>query len=257
MFKRWRLLPLLVADGRRQMAIDEAIFVAVERGESLPTLRFYQWDPIALSLGYHQRTYPDHWRSLRFGDRAVDLVRRPTGGRAVLHQGDLTYAVVASGLPASRTESYRQICKFLIQGWRSLGYELSYGSAGRGYIQNPNCFGTATGADLVLPDGRKLIGSAQKRSADTILQHGSMRLNPDAKLFEAVFGDRSESFSESLEARSNLLMPSVERIVSALISSAESCFGATFTIGSLSSQEEDWIARSLQNFPKTYTSQLI
>ncbi len=238
----WRLLPSLVADGQRQMAIDEAMFVAVERGDSLPTLRFYQWEPIAISLGYHQRTYPDHWQNLRFEDHPIDLVRRPTGGRAVLHQGDLTYAVAASGLPASRTESYRQICEFLIQGWRSLGYELSYGSAGRGYIQNPNCFGTATGADLVLPNGQKLIGSAQKRSANTVLQHGSMRLNPDAKLFERVFGENSES----VVSRSNLLMPSTEKIVSALITAAESCFDAVFTIGSLSAQEEDWIARSVQ-----------
>jgi lipoate---protein ligase len=243
MAQSWRLLPLLVADGRQQMAIDAAIFQAVESGESLPTLRFYQWEPIAISLGYHQRTYPDHWRSLNFELQTVDLVRRPTGGRAVLHQGDLTYAIATAGLPPSRTESYRQICEFLIQGWRSLGYELSYGSALRGYIQNPNCFGTATGADLVLPDGRKLIGSAQKRSADTVLQHGSMRLNPDAKLFETVFGDRSEA----CEAKSNSLMPSVEQIIEALIAAAETCFDMTLTIGSLSSQEEDWIARSLQD----------
>jgi lipoate---protein ligase len=243
----WRLLPFLVADGQQQMAIDEAIFVAVERGESLRTLRFYQWNPIALSLGYHQRNYPDHWRSLQ----AVDLVRRPTGGRAVLHQGDLTYAVIASGMSPSRTESYRQICEFLIQGWRSLGYELSYGSAGRGYIQNPDCFGTATGADLVLPDGRKLIGSAQKRSADIILQHGSMRLQPDPKLFEAVFGARSDNQrsenqrSENLESIPNYLMPSTEQIIPALISAAETCFDMKVTIGALSPQEEESVARSL------------
>jgi lipoate---protein ligase len=241
MAQSWRLLPLLVADGRQQMAIDAAIFQAVESGESLPTLRFYQWEPIAISLGYHQRTYPDHWRSLNFELQTVDLVRRPTGGRAVLHQGDLTYAIATAGLPPSRTESYRQICEFLIQGWRSLGYELSYGSAGRGYIQNPNCFGTATGADLVLPDGRKLIGSAQKRSADTVLQHGSMRLNSDAKLFETVFGQPSES----VEVQSYPLMPSIEQIIAALMVSAETCFDMTLTIGSLSSQEEESVARSL------------
>jgi lipoate---protein ligase len=243
--KSWRLLPFLVADGQRQMAIDEAIFVAVKSGDSLPTLRFYQWEPIAISLGYHQRNYPDHWRSLRFEDQTVDLVRRPTGGRAVLHQGDLTYAAIVSGMPASRTESYRQICEFLIQGWRSLGYELSYGGAGRGYIHNPNCFGTATGADLVLPDGRKIIGSAQKRSADAILQHGSMRLQSDPRLFEMVFGKSSEGF----EFGSSLLMPSTEQIIPALIAAAESCFDMELTIGSLSVQEE---RASLQNLGEIY-----
>ncbi len=245
MTQSWRLLPLLVADGQRQMAIDEAIFVAVENGDSLPTLRFYQWEPIAISLGYHQHNYPDHWSGLRFEDQAIDLVRRPTGGRAVLHQGDLTYAVVTSGMPPSRTESYRQICEFLIQGWRSLGHELSYGSAGRGYIQNPNCFGTATGADLVLPDGRKLIGSAQKRSADTILQHGSMRLQPNAHLFETVFGQSSEG----VESSATHLLPSTEQIMPALIAAAESCFDMKLTIGSLSAQEE---RASRQNLGEIY-----
>jgi lipoate---protein ligase len=243
----WRLLPFLIADGTRQMAIDKAIFTTVESGQSLPTLRFYQWEPIAISLGYHQRAYPDHWQGLQFDNKPIDLVRRPTGGRAVLHQGDLTYAVIASGMSlgisASRTESYRQICEFLIQGWRSLGHELSYGSAGRGYIQNPNCFGTATGADLVLPDGRKLIGSAQKRSVDTVLQHGSMRLQPNAELFEMVFQG-----SEKFEPSASLSMPSVEKIIAALILAAETCFDMELTIGTLSNIEEEKVMRALQ-FP--------
>lgn len=246
----WRLLPFLIAEGNRQMAIDEAIFAAVENGDSLPTLRFYQWQPIAISLGYHQRTYPSHWNNLRFPHpdfnphsdfKTVDLVRRPTGGRAVLHQGDLTYAVISSGMPSSRTESYRKICQFLIQGWRSLSYELSYGSVGRGYIHNPNCFGSATDADLVLPDGRKLIGSAQKRSAHTVLQHGSMRLTPDAELFQTVFPD-----SEIIESNSHLSMPSPEEIISALISAAETCFDAEFTIGTLSNLEEEKVLQYLE-----------
>lgn len=235
----WRLIPFLIAEGSRQMAIDEAIFRAVAQGSSLPTLRFYQWNPIAISLGYHQRSYPDHWQGLKFGHETIDLVRRPTGGRAVLHQGDLTYAISLSGMPNPRAESYRTICEFLIQGWQSLSYELSYGGAGRGYIHNPNCFGTATGADLVLPEGYKLIGSAQKRSADTVLQHGSMRLTPDLDLFERVFGTRTEL--RNLHPP----MPSIEQIIPAMITAAEICFGAKFTIGSLSPQEEDWIEQLL------------
>lgn len=235
----WRLLPFLIAEGSRQMAIDGAIFRAVSQGISLPTLRFYQWKPTAISLGYHQHNYPNHWQGLTFENQAIDLVRRPTGGRAVLHQGDLTYGIILSGLPNSRVDSYRTICDFLIQGWRSLSYELSYGSAGRGYIHNPNCFGTATEADLVLPGGQKLIGSAQKRSADTVLQHGSMRLTPDLDLFERVFGTRAKVENPHPP------MPSIEQIIPAMITAAEICFGAKFTIGSLSPQEEDWIEQLL------------
>lgn len=234
----WRLLPLSCTDGATQMAIDEAIFHGVESGESLPTLRFYQWDPIAISLGYHQRNYPDHWNGLTFLGVPVDLVRRPTGGRAVLHQGDLTYAVIASGFADNRTESYRQICEFLIQGWRSLSYDLSYGNAGRGYIHNPDCFATATGADLVLSTGQKLIGSAQKRSGQTILQHGSMRLTPNVELFKTVFG-KSDRISNDPE------LPSIDRIMDALVVAAETCFDASFSVGTLSAVEESWIRQNL------------
>jgi len=234
----WRLLPPYCANGATQMAIDEAIFHGVESGESPPTLRFYQWEPIAISLGYHQHNYPNHWNGLTFLGATVDLVRRPTGGRAVLHQGDLTYAVIASGFADKRVESYRQICEFLIQGWRSLSHNLSYGNAGRGYIHNPDCFATATGADLVLSTGQKLIGSAQKRSGQTILQHGSMRLTPNPELFETVFGE-TDRISNNLE------MPPIDRIMDALVAAAETCFDASFSVGSLSDLEESWIRQNL------------
>ncbi|MFM6223876.1 MAG: lipoyl protein ligase domain-containing protein, partial [Dolichospermum sp.] len=162
----WRMIPILAASGSVQMAIDRWLLVQHESGKSPPILRFYTWSPPAISLGYHQRQYPEFWQNLIWKGQKLDLVRRPTGGRAVLHQGDLTYSVVTSGLRGNTLEIYTKICEFLIQGWRSLGIELYYGQAGRGYIHNPNCFGTATGADLVLADGSKLIGSAQLRRGD-------------------------------------------------------------------------------------------
>ena len=183
----WRLIPILAASGSVQMAIDRWLLVQHESGKCLPTLRFYTWSPPAISLGYHQRQYPEFWQNLIWKGQKLDLVRRPTGGRAVLHQGDLTYSVVTSGIRGNTIEIYTKICEFLIQGWRSLGIELYYGQAGRGYIHNPNCFGTATGADLVLADGSKLIGSAQLRKGGAVLQHGSIRLNPDVDLFIKVF----------------------------------------------------------------------
>ncbi len=171
------------------MAIDTWLLEQHRLGLHPPTLRFYTWTPIAISLGYHQKQVPNHWQHLIWQGQPIDLVRRPSGGRAVLHQGDLTYAVVMSGLPGSRLQAYQAICQFLIEGWRSLGVELSYGSAGRGYIHNPNCFGTATGADLVTEVGVKLIGSAQLRRGSAILQHGSMRLTTDPLLYQQVFGE--------------------------------------------------------------------
>ncbi len=102
----------------------------------------------------------------------------------------MTYALITSGLKGSRREVYRQLCQFLIDGWRTLGVQLSFGEAGRGYIHNPNCFGTATAADLVMEDGYKLIGSAQAYRSGCVMQHGSIRLQPDPALFEKVFEER-------------------------------------------------------------------
>lgn len=215
----WRLIPYFAAAGNVQMAVDRWLLAQHELGKQLSSLRFYTWSPPAISLGYHQKQYPQFWEGLTFAGDKLDLVRRPSGGRAVLHQGDLTYAVVTSGIPGNRIQAYTKICEFLIQGWRSLGVELSYGQAGRGYIHNPNCFGTATGADLVLANGGKfngckLIGSAQLRRGKAILQHGSMILHPNEDLFNQVFG---ESSLTAVELPASL---DQETIINALIHAA-------------------------------------
>ncbi len=242
----WRLIPFLEAAGNVQMAIDRWLLEQHQSGKHPPTLRFYTWSPAAISLGYHQRQYPEFWQNLIWQGRKLDVVRRPnliwqgrkldvvrrpTGGRAVLHQGDLTYTMVTSGLNGKRLQAYQKICEFLIQGWRSLGVELQYGTAGRGYIHNPNCFGTATGADLVLPDGGKLIGSAQLRRAGAILQHGSIRLNQDAELFSQIFG--AESWTKA-QLPENL---SVEKIITTLIAAASDCFEMELVVQPLSQSE--------------------
>lgn len=224
----WRLIPLLNCHGYLQMAIDHWLLEQHYLGKHPHTLRFYTWQNPTISLGYHQHKYPD-WQNLTYKEQKLDLVRRPTGGRAVLHQGDLTYAVITSGLSGSRKETYEKICKFLIQGWRSLGVELHYGMAGRGYIHNPNCFGTATGADLVTTDNIKLIGSAQLRKGSAILQHGSMILQPDPELFTQVFG---ETFHLP-----QLPTVDMEKIIAALTTAARDCLEMELEMQPLSPQE--------------------
>ncbi|HEY9858714.1 MAG TPA: hypothetical protein V6D16_04345, partial [Candidatus Obscuribacterales bacterium] len=145
------------------------------------------------------------------------------------------YAVITSGLPSNRTQAYRTICEFLIQGWRSLGTELHYGTAGRGYIHNPNCFGTATGADLVLPQGGKLIGSAQLRRGQSILQHGSMRLEPDAALFNQVFGSDAIHLPELPLALQGKAL--VQAVIDALVTALQDCFGVQLVTQPLSVAE--------------------
>ncbi|MBP0018713.1 MAG: lipoate--protein ligase family protein [Cyanobacteria bacterium SBLK] len=185
--KIWRFIPLIDAPGSTQMAIDRWLFQQHAAGNCPPTLRFYTWNPAAISLGYHQRQYPEFWQQLQWQGRAIDLIRRPTGGRAVLHQGDLTYMVVTSGLSGTRSQTYQYLCSFLIAGWRALGVDLHYGRAGRGYIKQASCFSSATTADLVTESGYKFIGSAQYRQGKAILQHGAIALSRNLELYRRVF----------------------------------------------------------------------
>lgn len=215
------------------MAIDRWLLEQHQAGKHPPVLRFYTWASPTISLGYHQRRWSSSWQQLVWQEMPIQLVRRPTGGRAVLHQGDLTYMVVTSGLSSKRIEAYQAICEFLIQGWRSLGVDLHYGSAGRGYIHNPNCFGTATGADLVLADGIKLIGSAQLRRGTAILQHGSIRLEPDTKLFTQVFGE-TLTVELPIEQEGDAL---IQTVVAALMQAACRCFDIELVTQPLSDAE--------------------
>lgn len=229
----WRLIPCLEASGAFHMALDLWLLEQHEAGLLPPTLRFYTWQPSAISLGYHQRHYPAEWNSLIWNHQPLDIVRRPSGGRAVLHQGDLTYAVITSDIPGTRMQAYETICQFLIEGWRSLGIPLQYGTAGRGYIHNPNCFGTATAADLVLPNHHKLIGSAQLRRGKTVLQHGSIPLAQSPDLFQQVFGQVYPEIDLPAHLMTEQAIP---RIVEALTQAAQTCFNADFTVQPLS----DW-----------------
>jgi len=213
------------------MAIDRWLWKQHQQGHVPPTLRFYTWNPVALSLGYHQKRWPDSWQGLHWQGQAVDVVRRPTGGRGVLHQGELTYAVVCSRRFAHRRAAYEYLCEFLIRGWRSLGFDLHYGAAGRGYAQVPNCFATATGADLVLDSGYKLIGSAQVWQGSTVLQHGSMRLNPDRRLWHQVF---SESIPEPPPGLAAL---SLSSLVETFTQAACETFEMEIQVDPLSAQE--------------------
>ncbi len=249
---QWRLIPPLCAAGATQMAIDAWLFEQHAQGIQPSILRFYTWQPAAISLGYHQRQFPPHWESLTWAGQPVELVRRPTGGRAVLHQGDLTYAVITSGLPPRRQEAYQQLCEFLIQGWRSLGVELSYGQARRGYIHNPNCFGTATAADLVLADGAKFIGSAQLRRGDVVLQHGSMRLQQDAALFQAVFATDPQlpQLPPALRDPKLSAKELQETAIAHLLAAAADCFNAELVLAPLIPDE--WMEiQALISHPKT------
>lgn len=191
MNREWQLLPYAEGSGQQHMDFDNHLLDCHSRDPAYPSvLRFYRWTPPAISLGFHQKTYPDRWQAIA-AIHNLDIVHRPSGGRAVLHWGDLTYAIVTDaggGGTARSRQIYEHLCGFLIQGFAALGLELGYGKAGRGYIHNPSCFSTATNADLVIADGRKLIGSAQVYRRNSVLQHGSIAIAPNHDLLREIFG---------------------------------------------------------------------
>lgn len=178
----WRLLVTPPADGTTNMAIDEAILHALADGAGSPTLRFYQWDPPCLSLGYNQHhTEVDEAACARLG---CTWVRRPTGGRAILHTDELTYSVVVPmhepRVEGGIVQSYRQLSAGLLAGLRALGADVF--QAQEEEALNPHqsavCFDTPSNYEITV-NGKKVMGSAQVRRRGMVLQHGSLPLTGD------------------------------------------------------------------------------
>ena len=96
------LIPLLSASGRVQMAIDQWLLQQHLAGKNPPTLRFYTWAPAAISLGYHQRRWPELWQQLFWEGQPLELVRRPSGGRGGLHPGGWSYGAGGAGVGSAR-----------------------------------------------------------------------------------------------------------------------------------------------------------
>lgn len=182
--RQWRLICDIRRPGAENMAVDESLLVSHASGDSPPVLRFYGWDPPALTIGYFQ----SHAREVdENGCRrhGFDWVRRPTGGRAVLHQHELTYSVVVSEslLRGSVLQTYQILSMSLLNGLKRLGLdaELTEGrppTRRERQLSSAACFDSATPHELAV-DGRKVVGSAQVRQRGVLLQHGSMPLRLD------------------------------------------------------------------------------
>ncbi|NLY74304.1 MAG: lipoate--protein ligase family protein [Firmicutes bacterium] len=201
----WRVLTYQIADPAWNMAVDEAIFIRYLEGISPPTLRFYGWSPPTLSIGYFQ----DLEREIKIDvirQKGYGLVRRNTGGRAVLHDRELTYSVIAGvkeGFPDSLIESYLFISRAFIEALRSLGVEaeLNQGAAKRG--TTGACFESPSWYEITV-NGRKLIGSAQLRRQNAFLQHGSILIRFSAADLGAVLNlpdDSSAAYMNMLRAK--------------------------------------------------------
>ena len=179
-------LPPLKLKGPEQMAIDLLLLEKsfIYKNFSI-ALRFYTWDGDWLSIGKNQIDIQQKWIDLSKKNK-LNLVRRPSGGKAVLHSGGLTYAIIWKNPPKNKKRSYLKINQWLINGFKKAGVDLFFGRQ-PAPISNNNCFSTSTVADLVDQEGNKYIGSAQYWRKGHLLQHGEILMDPSKILWKEIF----------------------------------------------------------------------
>ncbi len=244
----WRLIVDGRADGAWNMAVDEALLEAAAEGES-PTLRLYGFRPAALSLGRSQPAACVH-EPAALRAAGIDLVRRPTGGLAVLHEHERTYSVVGSlersPFGAGVVATYRAIGSALERALRALGVAAVARNRGRapdprGSEAGPACFAAATAHEIVV-GGRKLVGSAQLRRRRAFLQHGSILVRADPeRLARALGAPVPATFTDLVRELGRDVADEV--IDAALAEAFAASFGARLERGSLRQSESRAAAR--------------
>jgi len=253
----WRLIISRPASGAYNMAIDEALLQSVGAGGSPPVLRLYSWIPPCLSLGYAQPfsdVDPDKTTKLGW-----DIVRRMTGGRAILHTDELTYAVIAPNteprLKGGILESYMRLSQALLKAVLDLGIPAqasvqTQDFSGNTKPKNPVCFSVPSKYEITC-QGKKLLGSAQARKKEGILQHGSLPLKGDLTRILKILkpGNETEDPQYTLNTRSAMLSkattmenilgraPNWEEAASTFVKAFEDTLGIAFTQGQPSAEE--------------------
>ena len=260
MASTWRLVVSPPSSGRVNMAVDEAMLAVARetRGEWQPTLRIYGWDSTSLSLGRFQDTDRGTDSSLldrgRCAESGTEIVRRPTGGRALLHHpGDVTYSIVAraddSHLGEDVIGSYRSVNQALVAGLGALGIRArirerppTWPSAGVGFA----CFEEAYRHEVYWA-GRKLVAGAQRRQGRIVLQQGTMpgretseqiasllRLDPATRsLLKRDLGERTGTLERALDQ-----LPSLEIVVDAMVQGFREAWDVEFDQRPLTGREE-------------------
>jgi lipoate-protein ligase A len=246
----WRLLITPPARGAWNMAADESILEHIGRGEALPTLRLYAWDPACLSLG-HAQSFADV-DVPRLKARGWDVVRRVTGGRAILHTDELTYSVIAPNeeprVSGSVLESYNRLAQALLLAVKNLELpvEMKVGKANGSSTPNPVCFEVPSTYEITVVE-KKLIGSAQARKREGVLQHGSLPLTGDlTRICQVLVFENEparEDASKRLLARAATVESALGRAITwqtaaqAFVHAFEAQLGLSFERGKLSESE--------------------
>jgi len=238
----WRLILDGPVEGAMNMALDRTVLQDVAAGEAPPTLRLYRWEVPTVTLGRFQSL--EQVDADACARRGFDLVRRPTGGRGVLHDDELTYSVAAGvrdGVPRGVAASYRHLCAALAEAYRRLGVEAELTARARGERGTGACYLHATPADLSL-GAAKLSGSAQVWHEDAVLQHGSFVLSRDVAAEAEVF--RLDARGAAALDRETMTLeralperPSLEDITAAAVGAFADVLGIVLEPGSFGESE--------------------
>ncbi len=250
----WRVIYSGHSDGYHNMAVDEAIMESIGAELAPPTLRIYGWSPPAVSLGRFQEVAEQVDVEV-IQQHGWDLVRRPTGGRAVLHDDEVTYSVC---VPQDQLEggdsvlrSYRYLARGIQRGLELLGVEAELGRTppavgGKGgrHQQSAICFSHPTRADMVAA-GHKIVGSAQVRKNGVILQHGSVPITLDIANHLAVmaggrYSNKPELLQQAAVGVSQVLCRDVsyDELAEALVAGFSQALGVELQVGELSRWEQ-------------------
>ena len=187
-----KFIPYGVHSGAENMKIDEELLnSAIQHQLDYPIFRLYGWTPACVSLGRNQKD--DFINSQFLKSKKIDIVRRLTGGRALLHNDEITYSFICPISYLKNGEhvvsSYKEISQILIDKFKTIGIDLSFGDSKPIKTNFDYCMLISTGADLCYNE-KKLIGSAQCRKQGYILQHGSILYDFDQKLLEEIFNEK-------------------------------------------------------------------
>jgi lipoate-protein ligase A len=208
---KWKFLNTNHRGGKFNMEFDEFLAEHLQEGIGLPTLRIYGWKPPAISIGFNQDINDFNIDKLQA--TGIDIVRRPTGGRAILHWHELTYSVVMPSNNEGPRAIYQFISEALLKGLQLLGIEAQLSSSNANFktlYQSPSsipCFASSAKSEILF-DNKKLIGSAQRRFGNITLQHGSFLLGPQHRNIVDYLSQQIES--SKIEIEESLLSKTID-----------------------------------------------
>ena len=254
--------------GAKNMAIDEVLATKSVKTDNVPIFRIYSWQPYSISLGYGQN--PDDLNLEKCKQDGIDVVRRPTGGRAVFHAEEITYSVIipkdSEYYSPDILTTYNFISKALLAGLHLFGIKAELINRGNSesksahYKNNIPCFSSSAEYEITY-DNKKLVGSAQRRYENSILQHGSILTGTyhlkltdyiifyddfKRKEFKRTLANKTISITQILGQKANY-----NKMINSLISGAKNIINIEFQAKQLTPQETNEVNKLVEKFQIT------